>query len=54
MKKELYTGRSKEDAKPYYIFIYIALKGAVVLRYVLETAGNAIGKDCIRGDLHGS
>lgn len=53
MNKELYTRSRKEDANPCYIFKYIALNVAVILWYVLETAGSAIWKDCVREDLHG-
>lgn len=54
MSKGLYTGNRKDDANPRYIFKYIALTVAVILWYVLETAGNAMRKDCIREYLHGS
>lgn len=40
--KGLCTGNRKEDANPCYIFKYIALNVAVILWYVLETAGNGM------------
>ena len=46
MKRELYTGSRKEDARPYYTFTDVALNLVVTLGYVLETARDAMWKDC--------
>lgn len=54
MSKGLYAGNRKDDANPCYMFKYIALTVAVIVGYVLGTAGKAMWKDCIREDLHGS